>query len=163
MTKSQDDPKSKIYELIDDIEIAMLTTSEVDGSLRTRPMANQRADKNGAIWFFTEKDGSVIRNVEANQNVSLGYASSGAYVAVTGRGMMVDDRARINALWSEDVKAWFPKGKDDPNLTLLKVEPDMGEYWSFPSAAVSQVIGYVKAKLTGQPADDIGEHKKVLL
>ena len=163
MTKSQDDPKAKIYELIDDIEIAMLTTSEVDGSLRTRPMANQRADKHGAIWFFTEKDGSVIRNVEANQNVSLGYASSGAYVAVTGRGMMVDDRARINALWSEDVKAWFPKGKDDPNLTLLKVEPDMGEYWSFPSAAVSQVIGYVKAKLTGQPADDIGEHKKVLL
>jgi len=95
--------------------------------------------------------------------VSLGYASSGAYVAVTGRAEMVEDRGLIDELWSEDVKAWFPKGKDDPNLTLLKVEPDVGEYWSFPSAPVSQVIGYVKAKLTGQPADDIGEHRKVLL
>jgi general stress protein 26 len=163
MAKSQDDPKAKVYELIDDIHIAMLTTTEVDGSLRTRPMANQRADEDGAIWFFTEKDGSVIRNVETNPAVSLGYASSGAYVAITGRGAMVDDRARIDELWSEDVKAWFPKGKDDPNLTLLKVEPDIGEYWSFPSAPVSQVIGYVKAKLTGKPADDIGENKKVLL
>jgi Uncharacterized stress protein (general stress protein 26) len=163
MTNTQDDPRTKIYELIDDIEIAMLTTTEVDGSLRTRPMANQRADRAGAIWFFTEKDGSVIRNVEANPMVSLGYASSGAYVAVTGRAEMVEDRGLIDELWSEDVNAWFPKGKDDPNLTLLKVEPDVGEYWSFPSAPVSQVIGYVKAKLTGQPADDIGEHRKVLL
>jgi len=163
MTNTQDDPRTKIYELIDDIEIAMLTTTEVDGSLRTRPMANQRADRAGSIWFFTEKDGSVIRNVEANPMVSLGYASSGAYVAVTGRAEMIEDRGLIDELWSEDVKAWFPKGKDDPNLTLLKVEPDVGEYWSFPSAPVSQVIGYVKAKLTGQPADDIGEHRKVLL
>jgi general stress protein 26 len=163
MAKTHDDPKAKVYELIDDIKIAMLTTTEVDGSLRTRPMANQRADEDGAIWFFTEKDGSVIRNVEANPALSLGYASSGAYVAITGRGEMVDDQARIDELWSEDVKAWFPKGKDDPNLTLLKVDPDIGEYWSFPSAPVSQVIGYVKAKLTGQPADDIGENKKVML
>lgn len=155
--------KEKLYEIIDDIEIAMMTTVESNGALHTRPMANQKADKGGSIWFFTEKDGSVVKNVRANPKLSLGYASSGAYVAVTGKGTVVDDRAKIEELWSEDVKAWFPKGKSDPNLTLLRVDPDLGEYWTFPSKPISQAIGYVKAKLSGEPADDIGENRKVAL
>ncbi|MER2536723.1 MAG: pyridoxamine 5'-phosphate oxidase family protein [Rhizobiaceae bacterium] len=155
--------KEKLYEIIDDIEIAMMTTVESNGALHTRPMANQKADAGGAIWFFTEKDGSVVKNVRANNKLSLGYASSGAYVAVTGRGTAVDDRAKIDELWSKAVEAWFPKGKDDPNLTLLRVDPDLGEYWTFPSAPVSKAIGYVKAKLSGEPADDIGENRKVAL
>ena len=155
--------REKLYEIIDDIEIAMMTTVESNGALHTRPMANQKADADGAIWFFTEKDGSVVKNVRANSKLSLGYASSGAYVAVTGRGTAVDDRAKIDELWSKAVEAWFPKGKDDPNLTLLRVDPDLGEYWTFPSAPVSKAMGYVKAKLSVEPADDIGETRKVAL
>lgn len=158
-----DDPREKLYDLIDDIEIAMLTTIDGSGTPHTRPMANKKADEGGAIWFFTEKSGSAAQDIEANPKVTLGYASSGAYVAVSGQGETVDDRDLINALWTEDVKAWFPKGKTDPNLILLKVEPDLGEYWTFPSAPVSKAIGYVKAKLTGEPADDIGENKRVAL
>jgi general stress protein 26 len=155
--------KDRLYELIDKVEIAMLTTVEGNGTLHTRPMANQQADQAGAIWFFTEKDGSVARNVNANPRLSLGYAGNGAYVAVSGTGEMVSDGNKIEELWSEDVKAWFPNGKDDPNLTLLKVMPDIGEFWAFPSKPITQVVGYVKAKLTGEPADDIGENKKVSL
>lgn len=155
--------RDTLYEMIDDIEIAMLTTVETGGSLHTRPMANQAADKGGAVWFFTEKDGGVAKNVKSNPKVSLGYAASGAYVALSGKAKLVDDQAKIDALWSKSVEAWFPKGKTDPNLVLLKVDPDIGEFWSFPSAPLSQAIGYVKAKLTGEAADDIGENKKVSL
>lgn len=155
--------KKKLYELIDDVHIAMLTTVEKSGTLHTRPMANQKADRKGAIWFFTDKTGSVAANLQNSPKCSLGYAASGTYVAVSGKGSLVDDRAKIAELWSPAVEAWFPKGKADPNLTLLKVEPDMGEFWTFPSAPLSQAIGYVKAKLTGEPADDIGENKKVAL
>ena len=159
---SQSD-RDKLYELIDDVKIAMLTTVESNGQLHARPMANQEADENGALWFFTEKDGGVAKCIRNDPRLSLGYASSGAYVAVTGRGVMIDDRAKIEELWSEAVAAWFPKGKDDPNLTLLKVMPEIGEFWTYPSAPVSQAIGYVKAKLTGESADDIGENKRVTL
>ena len=157
------DNRTKLYELIDDIKIAMLTTVEKNGTLHTRPMANQKAEKAGTLWFFTEKDGSVAGNVRANPRLSLGYASSGAYATVSGVGKVVGDRAKISELWSDDVKAWFPKGKTDPNLVLLRVDPEMGEFWTFPSAPISQAIGYVKAKLTGEPADDIGENRKVAL
>lgn len=158
-----DDNKEKLYDLIDDIKIAMLTTVESNGALHSRPMANQKADDDGALWFFTEKDGTVTRNIRADPKLSLGYASSGAYVAVTGRGVMSEDRAKIAELWSEDAAAWFPKGKEDPNLILLKVIPEIGEFWTYPSKPLSQAIGYVKAKLTGEPADDIGENRKVAL
>ena len=155
--------RAKLYDIIDDLRIAMLTTVEDDGSLHTRPMANMKADRAGIVWFFTDKDGAVARNVEANGKVSLGYAGSGEYVSATGTGTMVDDRNKIDALWTEAAAAWFPKGKDDPNLTLLRVDLDVGEYWTFPSAPLSQAIGYVKAKLTGEKADDIGENRKVAL
>ena len=155
--------KTRLYELIDDVKIAMLTTVEKNGSLHTRPMGNIKAEKDGTIWFFTDKDGSVARNIKGNPKLSLGYAASGAYVAVTGRGKMIDDRAKIGELWSDAALAWFPKGPTDPNLILLKVDPDQGEFWTFPSAPVTQVIGYVKAKLTGEKADNIGENKKVAL
>jgi len=155
--------REKLYEIIDDLEIALLTTIEDDGSLHTRPMANQESDEKGNIWFFTESNGTVAENVGRDGRVSLGYAGSGSYAVLSGRGKMVHDRAKIDELWSEDVKAWFPKGKDDPNLTLLKVMPDIGEYWTYPSKPLAQAVGYVKAKLTGEPADDIGENKKVAL
>ncbi len=157
------DDRAELYEIIDDIKIAMLTTVERDGSLHSRPMANQKADEQGSLWFFTEKDGSVASNLRHNATLNLGYASSGAYAAISGKGSIVDDRAKIAELWSEDVKAWFPKGKTDPNLVLLRVDPEIGEFWTFPSAPVSQAIGYVKAKLTGEAADDIGENRKVAL
>ncbi|WP_195162949.1 pyridoxamine 5'-phosphate oxidase family protein [Mesorhizobium sp. NBSH29] len=157
------DDRDRLYEIIDDVSIAMLTTLEKDGSLHTRPMANQKADKHGAIWFFTEKNGTVAKNVENNAKLSLGYAGSGAYAVVAGKGRMVEDKAMIERLWSEAVLAWFPEGKDDPNLALLRVDPDLGEYWSFPSAPVSRVVGYVKAKLTGEKADDMGVNKSMSL
>lgn len=153
----------QLFEVIDDIQIAMMTTVESDGSLHTRPMANQKADRQGAIWFFTEKSGAVVRNLKANPRVSLGYAGSGAYAAVTGTGRMVDDRRKIDELWNAGVEAWFPKGKDDPDLTLVRVDPELGEFWTFPSKPITQAIGYIKAKLTGERADDIGENRKVAL
>lgn len=162
MSDKQSD-KEKLYEVIDDLEIAMMTTIEEDGSLHTRPMANQQSDKAGSVWFFTEKSGAVVRNLKANPRVSLGYAGSGAYAAVTGTGKVVDDRRKIDELWSASVEAWFPEGKDDPDLTLVRVDPDLGEFWTFPSKPLSQAIGYVKAKLTGERADDIGDNRKVAL
>lgn len=155
--------REKLYDIIDDIRIAMMTTVEKDGALHARPMANQKADRAGIVWFFTERDGAAARNIRANGKVSLGYAGSGEYAAVSGKGTVVDDRAKIDALWSEPMKAWFPKGKDDPDLVLLKIDLEDGEYWTFPSAPLSMAVGYVKAKLTGEKADDIGENRKVAL
>ena len=46
----------KLGELIKDIRIAMLTTVDEDGSLRSRPMATQDAEFDGVLWFMVGAD-----------------------------------------------------------------------------------------------------------
>ena len=104
--------KSKLYDLVDDIKIAMLTTIDGRGTPHTRPMANQKADRSGAIWFFTDKDGSVAANIKSNPKLTLGYAASGAYVSLGGRGEMVDDRAKIAASLERRGQGVVSEGQD---------------------------------------------------
>jgi len=161
---NREDGETKLYEMIDDIKIAMLTTVEPGGMLHTRPMANQEADDQGDIWFFTEKNGAIASELSANSQVSLGYSNgSGTYVAVSGTGEMVHDRGKISEKWTEDNKAWFPNGKDDPNLALLRVTPDRGEFWDFNSSTIVSAVAYVRAKIAGEPGDDLGDNRKVQL
>lgn len=42
----------KLRELIKDIDIAMLTTIDEDGTLRSRPMGTQKAEFDGDLWFL---------------------------------------------------------------------------------------------------------------
>ncbi len=42
----------KLGELIEDIDIAMLTTIDDDSALRSRPMGTQQIEFDGDLWFF---------------------------------------------------------------------------------------------------------------
>ena len=157
-----DDPNAKkLYELIKDVKIAMMTTAE-GGKLHTRPMYNMDADEHGDLWFFTQIGSAKMQELSRDSEVSLGYAdpSSQTYVAVTGRAEIVRDKAKIDEKWSEPLKAWFPKGKDDPEIALLRVHPERGEFWDTPSSTIVHLVGYVKAAVTGERADP-GDHAKV--
>ena len=74
---------------------------------------------------------------------------------------MSRDPAKVQSLWSEALRVWFPKGPEDPDITLIKVEVDTAEYWDAPSSAWVYAMGYAKARLTGEPPKDVGENKIV--
>ena len=142
MAHEEKDDRAKLYEMIEKVRIAMLTTIEPDGSLHTRPMGNREADENGDLWFFADKTESVAKNVAANPQVSLGYADvkGNDYVAISGKGELIDDRATIEEKWTDYLKAWFPDGKSDPKIVLLRVTPDKGEYWDSPSSMIVNAV-----------------------
>jgi len=149
----------KLAELIKGIRIAMLTTTDTDGSLHSRPMATQEAPFDGQLWFLTGQSSHKVREIDRDHHVSLSYADPGdnCYVSVTGTARLMKDRKKAEELWSPLYKAWFPKGLDDPDLCVLNVKAERAEYWDSPSSAVVHLIGFVKATLTGQPANP-GEH-----
>jgi general stress protein 26 len=153
----------KLGELIKDIRIAMLTTVDEDGTLRSRPMATQEAEFDGDLWFFTRDDAPKVHEGLRERNVNVSYSSDNRWVSVSGRMSLVQDRAKMKELWSEQFRAWFPDGLDDPKLGLIKVEADHAEYWdSGPSNVFIQIRGYVKAALTGERAKG-GENEKLNL
>ena len=142
----------KLGELIRDIRIAMLTTVEEDGTLHIRPMATQQVVFDGDLWFFTEAAAPKVENVEHDEHVNIAYASESdhRYVSVSGTARLVRDRAKAEELWNPFVKAWFPKGVDDPNLALLKVSVQRAEYWESPNSGIVRLAGFAKALVTGK-------------
>lgn len=143
----------------------MLTTAEADGTLRSRPMATQKPeDFDGELWFFTQASSPKVDEVEGEHEVNVSYADAGSqtYVSVSGRAANVRDRAKAEELWSPAMKAWFPKGLDDPELALLKVTVAKAEYWDAPSSTLVHLVGFVKAVVTGKTYQP-GENEKISL
>ena len=152
----------KLAGMIKEIDFAMLTTAEADGSLRSRPMSTQRREFDGDLWFFTRESAPKVGEIEREQQVNISYAKpeDQRYVSVSGRAQVVRDRAKIEELWSPELKAWFPKGVDDPDIALLRVTVERAEYWDSPSSAVMHAVGFVKAIATGQTYEP-GENEKI--
>ena len=158
------DHVAKLRKLIGDTKFCMLTTMEPDGSLHSRPMAVQQTEFDGDLWFFTGKSTEKVRELAREQHANVSFSNPGdnAYVSVSGRARIVDDKAKAKELWNPFYRTWFPKGLDDPELTLLKVEVDHAEYWDAPNSLVTHLFGVVKATVTGKSPRP-GNHAELTL
>ncbi|AUD00675.1 pyridoxamine 5'-phosphate oxidase family protein [Spirosoma pollinicola] len=163
-TKQQTNTQlEKISGMIEDIRIAMMTTVDEQGNLVGRPMAALQVDEDGTIWFFTKRSSPKVDQIANNEhkvNLSFADVSDADYVSVSGTAQELDDRAKVDALWNPQAKAWFPKGKDDPELILLKVHIDMAEYWNASDSTMVRLFQQATAAITGNPPK-MGENEKV--
>lgn len=151
----------KLRELIEGIETAMLTTIDLHGRLRSRPMASIQMDETGSLWFFTNEFSGKVHEVMQNNHVNVAYAHPGKnnYVSVTGEAEVVTDRKKIEELWKPILLAWFPKGLNDPKLSLLKVNVNMAEYWDSTASGMVKLYHIAKAVIKGEGSE--GTHEKV--
>ncbi|WP_158748305.1 pyridoxamine 5'-phosphate oxidase family protein [Acidobacterium sp. S8] len=163
MTKLNEDAYKKIDELVKDIRIAMLTTLGPDGVLHSRPMATQEKTFEGTLWFLTREDSGKVFDIAQDSQVALTYVDGKhAFVSLNGRASVTRDRKKIEELWNPMYKAWFPEGKDDPEISVLRVDVDTAEYWEAPSNAILRNFQILKAAVT-HGSSPVGEHDKVAL
>jgi general stress protein 26 len=152
-----------LREIVMRTKVGMMTTRDDEGQMRSRPLQTLEADGEGRLWFFVAADSPKIDELEEQHgNVCVSYADPAKqdYASVSGRGEIVHDRERMQALWSPWVKVWFPQGLDDPNLALLCVQVETAEYWESPGSAAKRLYALVKARATGDK-DAIGENRKL--
>jgi general stress protein 26 len=162
-TENQHQSLKKIRDLIKDIDFCMLTTLDDDGCLRSRPMAtNGEVAANGDLWFFTYASSHKVTEVNRNHHVNVSFSAPDkqCYVSLCGTAELVGDRAKIQELWKPELKAWFPKELDEPDIALLKVTTTNGEYWDSPASWVAKAVGFVKAATTGE-RENMTENAKV--
>jgi general stress protein 26 len=154
--------KEKVFELIKDARIAMMATRGQYGTMHARPMATNHTEFGGDLWFLTDIGSEKVHDLERDDEVLLTYADTSAqnYVSITGRGVVVRDRAVLKGLWYEAARTWFPKGVDDPSLAAIRVTVEMAEYWDSPSSTMVYIYGYAKALATGKRPDP-GENATV--
>lgn len=97
----------------------------------TRPMTALIEDGQGPIWFFASKDDGVAARLAQGGRAFAAFQSKGHDLLATLGGPIAisHDRAMIDRLWNPFIAAWFPGGKDDPNLALLRFDADKAEIW----------------------------------
>ena len=158
------DASIKLKEKLEDTKLAMMTTRLVGGHLHSRPMYTTQVESTGVLWFFTSDKSGKIKELQNDNHVNLGYINEddNLYVSVAGRAELVEDKAKMNDLWTPAMKAWFADGLDTPDIALLKITADHAEYWDTSSSTMVHLYGMAKAALTGESArGDAGEHEEL--
>ncbi len=153
---------AELYDLIEGIEIAMMTTRRPDGSLVTRPMDTQQQEDDADLWFVTSVETHKVDEVKQDPNVSLGYYNDGTkeWVSVSGKATISQDRAKIHELYKPDWKAWFEDeggdrngGPDDPRFALIYVDAQTVHYMKAKHNRVVTLFEIAKGMVTGDTPD----------
>ena len=122
-----DELKTKFWKALDDSPFLFLQLDEVPEN--AVPMTAQLdKDANHAIWFFTTKDHCLANGGPATAT----FAGKGHQMFARFKGTLTEEtsRERLDKQWSQIVEAWFPGGKDDPNLLMLRMDLGEAEIWN---------------------------------
>jgi general stress protein 26 len=148
------DVNKHFHEILEDFDSAMLVTQTPAGQLRARPMALAHIDENNDIWFCSQSFAGKVDEVQNDSQVCVTLQSATKYLSLSGKAEVRADRAKIEEFWTESWKVWFPGGKDDPSLILIRVAADVGEYWdNSGSKGIGYLIEAGKAYLKGERPD----------
>jgi general stress protein 26 len=161
--QTQSDDLQKLREMVKDIDFCMLTTVDENGDLHSRPMSvNGEIDPDGDLWFFTGVSSHKVSEIAKLPKVNVSFADpeNQHYVSITGTAQLVRDRNKIDELWKPEFKMWFPEGKDDPEIALLRISLEKAEYWDSPSSTIGYALSFVSSLVTGKEAD-YGANKKL--
>ena len=157
---SKQDHIEKIQDVIKDVKFAMMSTVNSKGDLHAWPMTTNKADINAReIWFIGAKESDVVKDIQDNANIGLTYATQDDknYVSITGDAELLDDKDKLDELWSPAYNAFFAQGKEDPSVQLIKVVPKGAECWLSGSSVVNMFKMATAAVQDGETAKDMGE------
>jgi general stress protein 26 len=120
----------KIQAIVKTNSVCLFATGLSNFPLQTRPMNTQYADRNGSLWFFSNKDSVKNEAIRTDARVQLFYVdpSQEQFVSIYGQAQILFDREKIEEFWSAIALNWFT-GKDDPQISLIKVSPENITNW----------------------------------
>lgn len=160
------DSTEKFKALIKDFDNAMFITQTSTNELRARPMVIADYMDDGDLLFITSGEAPKTQEALEHPQVNVTMQSSNKFLSLSGVASLSYDRAKIEQVWKPSWKAWFPQGKDDPGISLIRVTAKNGEYWDMSGASKMRFVFEAgKALVQGEKLDDYPEsmHGKVNL
>ncbi len=149
---TQQEAIDKFKELVHHESICLFTTRLTEVPLTTRPMSVQAVCDQGNFWFISSSDSDKNIEIENDPRVQLFISNTSNYefLSVYGTAEISRDREKIDQYWSDIAKAWFPDGKDDPRVTLIKVRPEQGFYWDTKDGKLVSMIKILASAVSGK-------------
>jgi general stress protein 26 len=116
--------KNKVLDILDHHKIGSLATVESG-----KPHSRYMTFFHDGLTLYTPTSDETHKAEEIDNNpnvhVLLGYNGEGlgdAYLEITGTAKRNHSKDLKDKIWDERLEQWFD-GKDDPNLTVLEIEP----------------------------------------
>ena len=147
---SAQDAIDKLKELIKNEATCFFCTKLAQQPITTRPMMTQKVDDQGNIWFMSSIKSGKNEDIENDNNVQLFYSNPSDYefLTVSGKATIHTDREKIYEMWTPFAKMWFKDGKDDTDISLIKVTPQSAYYWDTKNNKVISMIQMLAAMFT---------------
>jgi general stress protein 26 len=149
---SPQDLEAKFWKALKSDMTVMLGLDGVEDG-HARPMTAQVEGDHGPIWFFSSTDQQLVGKLGSGDRAIATFTSKGHDVFATIHGSLKrdNDRAVIERLWNPHIAAWYEGGKDDPKLTLLRLDAEKAEIWENASSLFAGIKTLLGA---GDPKED---------
>jgi len=104
----------------------------VGQSMHFQPMTAFTERPEGKIWFFTYRDSDLARKVGDGAKAMFVVQSKDQDMQACVGGLLTQDHDvdRIETFWGPMIAAWFPEGREDPRLTLLRFDCSDAATWT---------------------------------
>ncbi len=151
------DAIEKLKELITKESICFFCTKLTEQPITTRPMSTQQVDDQGNIWFLSSIKSDKNSEILQNNAVQLFYSNPSSYefVSLLGSATIITDREKIHEMWTPFAKTWFKDGKDDADISLIKVSPQTAYYWDTKNNKMISMLHMLASMVNGS-APDLG-------
>lgn len=147
---TQAEAEDKLWEALEDTRTGMLGL--VGGEPQHfQPMTGFEERDGRCIWFFTRGDTDLARDVAGGNRqamYTLVTKKTDVFACIGGELSISNNRSIIDRFWNPVVAAWYPEGKDDPQLTLVRFDMDEARIWLNDKGPVKFFYEVAKANLT---------------
>ena len=146
----------KMKELVKHNRICFFTTDLGQQPLQTRPMSVQEVDEEGNFWFLSGRTSHKNLEIGSDPRVQLLFANQGdsEFLSVYGEAKVYADAETIEEIWNPIAKVWFPEGKYDPEITVIKVSTMDAYYWDTKHSKMVALVKMAAALVSGTTMDD---------
>ena len=146
----------KLKELSESARICMFCTDLTSLPITVRPMSLQETDTEGNLWFISSDASNKNFQIAEDNRVQLLFMnnSNSEYLSVFGKAYIYKDKATIEDKWSNLASAWFEDGKDDPNVSIIRVAPEDTYYCDTKAGKLVSLISFAAAAISGTKTDN---------
>lgn len=157
-----DEARAKLKEIAEAAGNCFFTTKIKSDQPHTRPMALQEVCDEGNLWFISSSESLKNDEIETDPAVQLYFLKNSKYefLYVQGKASIHKDKELIEKFWNKLANAWFD-GKDDPRVTIIKVEPKDTYYYESTDNKLVSVAKMLVLAATGTKMDDGGVEGKL--
>ncbi len=150
------DPRGAVFDALDAVRAGMLgLTAGGDG---LQPMTHFPDRASGTIWFISSTDTALVQSLGMGEDADYVVISEDHDLHASLRGKLyhLHDAAKLDALWSPVIAAWFEGGRQDPRVALLRFDPEVADVWASSTSTLKFGFEIIRATLDPGHQPDIG-------